>query len=87
MNVYGINMTSSYQYTFTLFSDSKPVVNTKQNKILLNLFLEMSIHCYCYMKKRKFVATLHHFTESIDTKKYLYIYSVNLYKNKTSKLY
>ena len=80
MNVYGINMNSSYQYTFTLFSDSKPVVNTKENKILFNLFLEMSIHFYCYMKKRKFTVPTSFLLKVLTQKKYLY--SVNLYKNK-----
>ena len=75
MNVYGINMNSSYQYTFTLFSDSKPAVNTKENKILFNLFLEMSIHFYFYMKKRKFTVRYIIFTESINTKKYLCVFS------------
>ena len=59
MNFYEINITSSYQYT--LFSDSKPVVKTKEKKNLLYLFLEMSLHLYCYMKKRKFPAKLHLF--------------------------
>ena len=72
MKVYGINMTSSYQYTFTLFSDSKPVVNTKENKTyfgnvdpFLLLYEETKICCYA----ASFLLKV------LTQKKYLYIFS------------